>query len=132
MKVKRSSRVSDLIQQEISNILLKDISDPRIGFVTITEVRLTDDLRNARVFASVLGPSEGKEAEKVKKQTLEGLRSATPYIRREIGRRVKLRLTPELFFTLDESAEQGAKIDTLLNQVKADDAARQKKNEAPE
>jgi ribosome-binding factor A len=123
MKFKRSARVSDQIQEEISDILLRDVHDPRIGFVTITEVRLSDDLKNARVFASVLGD------EKQKKATMAGLRSATAFIQREVGHRLQLRSTPELLFTLDEGAERGAKIDTLLNQIKDEDAARAKKFE---
>jgi ribosome-binding factor A len=126
MKFKRTDRVSDLIQKEISDILLKEISDPRIGFVTITEVRLADDLRDARVFASVLG-SPSPEHERRKRETLEGLRSATPFIQRELGRRIQLRVTPRLLFSLDDSSERGAKMDELIREAREQDEEKTKK-----
>ena len=130
MKFKRTDRVSDLMQAEISDILLKDISDPRIGFVTITEVRLSDDLRNATVFASVLGAVKpGQDSQKAKAATLEGLRSATPYIQREVGRRIHLRVTPQLHFSLDESAEEGARMDVLIRQAREEDEGKARKQD---
>ena len=112
---KRTDRVSEQIQREISDILLKDVNDPRVGFVTITEVRVSDDLHNARVFASVLGD------EKKQEEFMRGLRSATPYIQREVGRRINLRVVCELHFTLDTSAERAARTDELLRQAREHD-----------
>ncbi len=106
---KRSERVSDQIKEEIADILMRKIKDPRIGFVTVTGVELADDLRNAKVFVSVLGPDRAS--------TLKGLESASAFIRAELGRRLRLRFIPELLFRYDDSAERGAHIMELLNEV---------------
>jgi ribosome-binding factor A len=108
---KRSERLGELILAEISDLIARDIKDPRIGFVTLTRVEMSDDLRYAKVFASILGT----EQEKVR--TLQGLSSATGYIRRHLGRTLHLRYTPELTFLLDASLEHGAKIAQLLRQL---------------
>jgi ribosome-binding factor A len=110
---KRSERLGELILAEISGLITRDIKDPRIGFVTFTRVEMSDDLRYAKVFASIIGsPPE-------KARTLEGLFSATGYIRRHLGRALHLRYTPEITFLLDESLEYGAKIAQLLRQLDA-------------
>jgi ribosome-binding factor A len=110
---KRSERLGELILAEISSLIARAIKDPRIGFVTFTRVDMSDDLRSAKVFASIMGsPSE-------KARTLQGLSSATGYIRRHLGRALHLRYTPELTFVLDESLEHGAKIAQLLRQLHA-------------
>jgi len=110
--VRRSTRVGDLLQKEVSHIVLQELKDPRIGFVTVTGVSVSDDLRHAKVFVSVMGDSEEV------KRTVEGLKSATGYIQACIGRRVKLRYTPEITFRLDESVSHGAHIEQLLRDVK--------------
>jgi ribosome-binding factor A len=110
---KRSERLGELILAEISEVIARDIKDPRIGFVTLTRVDLSDDLRYAKVFASIIG----SPPEKVR--TLQGLSSATGYIRRHLGRALHLRYTPEITFRLDESLEHGAKIAQLLRQLEA-------------
>lgn len=118
MDFKRADRVGDLIRTEIADILLRKIKDPRVGFATMTRVEVSDDLKHAKVFFSVLG------GEKEKKETLRGLRSAVSFIRGELGRRLKLRYTPEIVFIFDESIERGAKmLDTLrgLNIEKDED-----------
>jgi ribosome-binding factor A len=112
MSTKRTERVAEQIQREVSDILLKDINDPRIGFVTITEVRVSDDLQNVRLFASVLGDAQKQE------ETMKGLISAVPFFRREIGRRMKLRVVPGLVFTLDTSIERGIKTEQLLREMR--------------
>ena len=110
---KRSDRLGELILAEISDLIVREIKDPRIGFVTFTRVDMSDDLRYAKVFVSVIGaPPE-------KSQTLQGLASATAYIRRHLGKTLRLRYTPELTFLLDESLEHGAKIAQLLRQLDA-------------
>ena len=108
---KRSERLGELILAEISDLITRDIKDPRIGFVTFTRVEMSDDLRYAKVFASILGT----EQEKVR--TLQGLSSATGYIRRHLGRTLHLRYTPEITFLIDASLEHGAKIAQLLRQL---------------
>ncbi|MBI5190220.1 MAG: 30S ribosome-binding factor RbfA [Nitrospirae bacterium] len=104
MDFKRADRVGDLIRSELADILLKRLKDPRVGFVTIIDVKVSDDLKHAKVFVSLIGD----DAEK--KETLKGLRSAAHFIRGELGKRMKMRYTPELFFTIDDSIERGAKI----------------------
>jgi ribosome-binding factor A len=110
---KRSERLGELILAEISALLRRDIKDPRIGFVTVTRVELSDDLRHAKVFVSCLGAEADKE------RMLQGLASATGYIRRHLGRALHLRYTPEIVFLVDESLAYGAKIAQILRQLQA-------------
>ena len=109
---KRSTRVGELLQKEISRIIIQELKDPRLGFVTVTGVSVSDDLRNAKVFVSVLGSREEID------QTFDGLKSATGFIRSCIGKRVKLRYTPEVSFWLDESVSRSAHIEELLREIK--------------
>jgi ribosome-binding factor A len=110
---KRSERVADLIQREISDLLMRSIKDPRIGFVTVTRVSVSDDCRSAKVYYSVMGTSEEREA------SLEGLESAKGFIRRELGKRVTLRYTPELFFQFDPSIEYAIHIEEVLRGLRS-------------
>jgi ribosome-binding factor A len=110
---KRSERLGELLLTEISEFLRREIKDPRIGFVTFTRVEMSPDLRHARVFVSSIG------AEPEKARTLQGLASATGYIRRHLGRALHLRYTPEISFQLDDSLEHGAKIAQILRQLHA-------------
>ena len=112
MRFKRSEKVGDQIREEISQILLRELKDPRIGFVTITKVALSDDLRIAKVYYSVFGGKEEKEA------SYQGLESAKGYIKRELGRRVRLKYMPEISFMFDDSLEYGEHIEELLQGVK--------------
>lgn len=111
---RRPERVGGRIREEISAMLVSGLKDPRIGFATITSVRVTPDLREARVYVSVLGNAEKQQ------ETMDGFQAARAYIRRELAHRLSLRRTPELSFELDRSAEQGARIDELLRQVRSD------------
>jgi len=113
MDFKRADRVGDLIRSELADIILRKIKDPRVGFVTITGVKLSDDLRHAIVFVSVMGD------EKAKKDSLRGLGSAAHFMQSELGRRLKLRNTPSLVFHLDESIEKG---DRMLDKLRKLDA----------
>jgi len=113
----RQRRVGDQIQKEISNLLLREIKDPRIGFVTLTAVEVSGDLRIAKVFYTVLG-DQSKRGE-----TQRGLEKATPFMRRELGKRLRLRFAPELLFRFDTSLEYGNRIDTLLKELKDDDSS---------
>jgi ribosome-binding factor A len=112
---KRAVRVSDQMKQEIADILMRKIKDPRIGFVTITDVDVSDDLRNAKVFVSVYGGDEAKKA------SLLGLKSAAPFIRSELGKRMRLRILPELLFRFDATVERGAHIMELLHSIEEHD-----------
>lgn len=108
----RVNRVAEQMKKEVSDIIAHKIKDPRVGFVTVTDVEVTGDLQQATVFISVLGDEEQKEA------SLVGLEKAKGFIRSEIGKRIRLRKTPELFFEFDESIQYGNRIDELLMKLK--------------
>lgn len=110
----RIEKLQELIKQEMSKMLLNDIKDPRIGFVTVTGVEMTGDLREAKIFVSVMGGEEQI------KNSLDGLNSALGFVRREIGQRVRLRFTPEISFALDTSLDYGDHIQKLLLQVEGE------------
>lgn len=110
----RIEKLQELIKQETGKMLLNDIKDPRIGFVTVTDVEMTGDLREAKIFVSIMGGDEQV------KNSLEGLKSALGFIRREIGKRIRLRFTPEISFALDTSLDYGDHIQKLLLQVEGD------------
>ncbi len=112
----RIEKLQELIKQEMSKMLLNDLKDPRIGFVTVTGVEMTGDLREAKIFVSVMG-----DGDKVK-NSLDGLNSALGFIRREIGQRIRLRFTPEISFALDTSLDYGDHIQKLLLQVEGEHA----------
>jgi ribosome-binding factor A len=114
--MKRADRVSDLIKAEISDILLREARDPRIGSITITDVKLTDDLKSARIyFVSMGDDSRRAEAE-------EGLQQAAGFLRRELGKRIKLRFVPAISFIYDRSFEYGERIDKLLSDARREDS----------
>ena len=106
---KRSERISDQMKREIADILMRKIKDPRIGFVTVTGVDVAQDLKNAKVFVSVYGGD--------KEESLKGLKSATPFIRSELGKRIRMRCIPEILFRYDGTVEQGAHIMELLRSI---------------
>jgi len=107
--------VADLIKAELSDILLKEVRDPRIGSVTITAVELTDDLRSAKVFYVRLGEDTAS------RELEEGLHKASGFLKRELGKRLQLRYVPALDFFYDRSFEYGDRIERLLAQVKQED-----------
>ena len=109
----RLQRVAELIREVLGDIM-KKIKDPRIGFMTITDVQVSPDLSNARVFVSML--SEGEDREKA----MAGLESAKGFIRHELGKEINLRKTPRISFHFDEGIERGMKILNILNQMKPD------------
>jgi len=108
----RVSRVGEQIKKELSEIIQREIKDPRIGFVTITTVEMSGDLQMAKVYVSVMG------SENEKQQTLAALEKAKGYMRSEIGKRIRLRYTPELIFVMDQSLEHSEHINKLLKDVK--------------
>jgi ribosome-binding factor A len=109
---KRAERVADLVQREISDILLKQVRDPRIRAVTITGVKVTDDLRLAKIYFVELA-QEGIHSE-----TLIGLEKATGFLKRELGKRLQLRCVPDLIFRADASFAYGSRIDRLIAEIK--------------
>lgn len=109
--VSRATRVADQIRMEVANILARKIKDPRIQFVTVTDVTMTADLKIARVYVTAL------DQEHFQQQTSPGLKSAVGFIRTEVGRRLNLRYNPELVFFRDTSAEYGNRIEKLLDSL---------------
>lgn len=107
----RAHRVAEQMKKELSDIIERRIKDPRVGFVTVTGVEVTGDLQQAVVYISVLGNDEQKA------DTLAGLSKAKGFIRSEIGRRIRLRKTPEIEFKFDHSIEYGNHIDELLHEL---------------
>jgi ribosome-binding factor A len=114
---KRADRVADLVKMEISDLLLKQVRDPRIGSVTITGVKVTDDLRMARVFFVELGKDQCSE------EVRAGLAKATGFLRRELGGRLRLRCVPELLFAYDPSFAYGNRIERLLSEIHREEEA---------
>ncbi|MCP2730949.1 30S ribosome-binding factor RbfA [Limnofasciculus baicalensis] len=110
---RRVSRISSLIQQEVSQMLISEIKDDRVGagMVSVTDVNVSGDLQHAKIYVSIYGTEEARAA------TMEGLQSATSFVRRELGRRVRLRRTPEVLFIEDRGLERGDRMLTLLNQL---------------
>ena len=109
----RPERVGQEIQAALGRMLTRgELKDPRIGFITITGVKVSPDLKTARVYYSMMGTEEER------KETQKGLEAAKGYIRREITEAVNLRVSPEVFFTFDESLERGDRIERLLREVK--------------
>ena len=111
MEGKRSEKVAGLIQKEISQMLVKSIKDPRIGFVTITKVTVSEDFRFAKVHFSVAGTLQERE------RSMKGLDSAKGYIRKELGRRIRLRHTPEIMFQFDPSIEYAIHMGELIQSI---------------
>ena len=108
----RTDRISEEIKKELSNIIRESNKDPRLpDFVSITAVRVTKDLRYAKVYVSIYGDEEKK------KDAITALTSAAGFIRREIGQRISLRYTPEFQFKLDESIEHGMHISKLIEET---------------
>lgn len=110
---RRTSRVASLIKREVSDLLLHGIKDDRVGagMVSITDVNVSGDLQHAKIFVSIYGTDEARA------ETMAGLTSATSYVRRELGSRVRLRRTPEVQFVEDRSLERGDRTLDLLNRI---------------
>jgi ribosome-binding factor A len=114
----RLERVEHEIVRELSELLLKELKDPRVGFVTITGCKVSPDLRSARVFASPMGDNRATA------QTMRGLESAAGYLSVELGKRLGMRRTPTVTFVRDESIERGVRLTTMIDEVKRRDEAR--------
>ncbi len=111
----RQDKVQEAIKREVSGILQSELKDPRLGFVTITKVEMTRDLRYAKIYFSVLGD------EKQHKKTRDALESALGFIRRLIAQRIRLRFAPEIMFREDRSTEYSVRIQEVLNKIKEND-----------
>jgi ribosome-binding factor A len=109
---RRIERLNDQLQEEISDLLRRQVKDPRVAvFLTVTRVETSADISHARVYVSIMGTAEEKEA------ALRGLEAASSFIRHELGHRLSLRRAPELSFRHDDSLEQGAHVLDLLDEV---------------
>ncbi|TVQ19082.1 MAG: 30S ribosome-binding factor RbfA [Leptolyngbya sp. DLM2.Bin15] len=112
-KNRRVERVAELIRREVSQMLVADIKDERVGMgmVSVTDVDVSGDLQHAKIFVSIYGSDEARA------ETMEGLRSATGFVRSELGKRVRLRRTPEVLFVEDRGIERGSRVLSLINQL---------------
>ena len=107
----RVRKIQEFMKQEIGNMLLRELKDPRLGFVTVTEVHLTGDLREATVYVSLFGKEEQK------KESMSALQSSKGFIRSELGKRMKIYHTPDICFKEDTSLDYGMHIDNLFKKV---------------
>ncbi len=114
----RASRVGDQIQAELASLLMREVHDPGIGFLTITQVKLSPDLQQARVYYTSIGD------DKAKRESARALDRATPFLRRQVGQRLRLKRVPELTFFYDESIERGDRVERILQELKTEQAAR--------
>ncbi len=117
---RRTERINDQLREEISELLRHEVKDPRVGgLVSITEVQVSPDLRNAKVYVSVLGSHDEKVS------TLEALSAASRFLQRELSKRLTIRRTPKLVFVADETLEEGSRILSLLDEATERDSANQ-------
>jgi ribosome-binding factor A len=115
MQGRRVDRIEEQLRIEISEIIEREIHDPRVGLAAVTGVKISSDLRHARIFVTALGGEEEH------KRTIQGLRSAASYIRRSLSKRLHhMKRIPELTFDYDEAVEQGLRIEKLLEEIKPD------------
>jgi ribosome-binding factor A len=115
MDYRRSDKVGVVIKEEISRMLIREIKDPRIGFVTITRVKVSKDLRFVKVYFSVLGDQSARE------DSLRGLNSAVGFMRRELGRKLRLRYVPDIVFSFDPSLEHMSRLAELIQEIHEDE-----------
>ncbi len=118
MEYKRATRVGEQIKKEVSEIVQRQLKDPQLGFVTITGVELTDDLKTAKIFYSVLGNQESKKNSEL------ALNRARNFVQAEIGKRIRIRNTPQISFKYDGSIEYGARIEELIRKIHRQDEER--------
>lgn len=120
MSQRRSARVADLIKQEISDIIQHEMKDPGLGFVTVTSVDISLDLRHAKVYFSTLGSPEEKDS------SIKSLERATGFLRSSLGKRIRLRHIPELLFRYDESFAYAQRISDVINNIEPDNEETEK------
>jgi ribosome-binding factor A len=114
MSSQRPTRVGDQIREEVAALLAREVHDPGIGFVTITHVNVTPDLQQARVYYTTMGD------EAARRQSRKALERAAPFLRRHLGRRLRLRRVPELQFFFDESIERHDRIERILQEIQSE------------
>jgi ribosome-binding factor A len=112
VSARRTERLAGQIREELAGMIVGGLKDPRIGFVTVTRVALTEDLRVARISVGVLGDQAQRD------KTMAGLRQASGYLRRELGKRLRVRHTPELAFQYDEGLDATDRVARLLEEIK--------------
>lgn len=110
---RRIERVNEFIKREVCYLLQREIKDPRIGFITVLDCSITADLKEARIYISVLGSQKQKE------KTMAGLESAAPFLQSQLGKVVHMRYTPKVTFFLDETEEKAARVEELLKKIKS-------------
>jgi ribosome-binding factor A len=114
----RSQRVAEQIRRELAELIRLEVKDPRVGFITLTDVEITPDYAHAKVYFTSMTGEEGLD------EILTGLRRASGFLRRELGRRVRIHTTPELHFHYDKSVEEGSRLSQLIDKVVREDEAR--------
>lgn len=119
----RPERVGDQLRQELAELITRDVHDPGIGFLTLTRVKVTPDLQQARAFYTTIGD------ERQRRETARALVRATPFLRRQMGRRLRLKHVPELEFQYDESIEQQDRIERIILDIQAERAEHPHLNE---
>jgi ribosome-binding factor A len=110
----RPARVADQLRAELTDILAREVHDPGIGFLTITHVKVSPDLQVARVYYTTLGDEKGRQ------DTERALGRATPFLRRQVGQRLRLKRVPELAFHFDEAVERGDRVERILQEIGAE------------
>jgi ribosome-binding factor A len=118
MSHSRPSRVGDQLRAELSDLISRQVHDPGIGFLTLTDVKVTPDLQIARVYYTTLGDA------KARKESGRALERATPFLRRQLGARLRLKRIPQLEFFFDETIERGDRIEQILHELSAERAER--------
>ena len=122
----RPDRVAEAIRDELSQLIARDVHDPGVGFITLTRVKVSPDLQAARVYYTTMGD------EKAQQETAKALKRATPFLRRQLGQRIRLRRVPEVAFFYDESIAQGDRIEQILQDLKAEASSRSTSNDVAE
>lgn len=112
----RAARVGDQIRAELAELLTREVHDPGIGFLTFTHVKVSPDLQQARAYYTTLGDDQAR------RESARALERATPFLRRHIGRRLRLKRVPELTFSFDESIEKNDRIERILQQLNSERA----------
>ena len=122
----RPDRVAEAIRDELSQLIAREVHDPGVGFITLTRVKVSPDLQAARVYYTTMGD------EKAQRETARALKRATPFLRRQLGQRIRLRRVPEVAFFYDESIAQGDRIEQILQDLKAEASSRSISNDLAE
>lgn len=118
MTTTRQEKLVHLLKEEISDILRREIKDPRLGFFTIIDAEITSDLRHAKIFVSIMGTPEER------KQSMDVLTHAQHFVRQEFGKRVRMKVLPDIQFKLDETVDRGVRMLELLEEIKRDEEER--------